>query len=41
MREDAIVWLSKHEPENLIQVQNVVLQKPGKANAIGKAITCV
>lgn len=41
LRGSAIAYLAKHEPQNLLQLQRVVLQNPGKANAIGKAITCV
>ena len=40
MCRDAIAYLAVHEPQSLLQLQRVVLQNPGKANAIGKAITC-
>jgi hypothetical protein len=33
------IW--RHSPQSLLQLQRVVLQNPGKANAIGKAVTCV
>ena len=41
LRKEAIKYLARHEPRSLLQLQRVVLQNPGKANAIGKAITCV
>lgn len=41
LRRDAIAYLAAHEPRSLLQLQRVVLQNPGKANAIGKTITCV
>ena len=41
MRGNAIAYLAECEPQSLLQLQRVVLQNPGKANAIGKAITCV
>jgi hypothetical protein len=41
LRRDAIAYLATFEPQSLLQLQRVVLQNPGKANAIGKAVTCV
>ena len=41
LQKEAIAYLAVHEPQSLLQLQRVVLQNPGKANAIGKAITCV
>lgn len=41
LRRDAIAYLAAHEPQSLLQLQRVVLQNPGKANAMGKTITCV
>jgi hypothetical protein len=41
LREDAIAYLATFEPQSLLQLQRVVLQNLGKANAIGKAVTCV
>jgi hypothetical protein len=41
LRGNAIVHLAQYEPISLLQLQSVVLQGPGKANAIGKAVTCV
>jgi hypothetical protein len=41
LRRDAIVYLAEFEPQSLLQLQRVVLRNPGKANAIGKAVTCV
>jgi hypothetical protein len=41
LRKDAIAYLAAFEPQSLLQLQRVVLQNPGKANAIGKAVTCV
>jgi hypothetical protein len=41
LRGNAIANLAVFEPRSLLQLQRVVLQHPGKANAIGKAITCV
>ena len=41
LRRDAIAYLAAYEPRSLLQLQRVVLQNPGKANAIGKTITCV
>lgn len=37
---DAIAHLSKYEPLTLLPVQRAVIQNPGKANAISKAVTC-
>lgn len=41
LRRDAIAYLAAHDPQSLFQLQRVVVQNPGKANAFGKAITCV
>ncbi|KAM0705721.1 hypothetical protein Q7P35_007081 [Cladosporium inversicolor] len=41
LRRDAIAYLAANEPQSLLQLHRVVLQNPGKANAIGKTITCV
>lgn len=39
LRRDAIAYLEAFKPQSLLQLQRVVLQDPGMANAIGKAIT--